>query len=400
MNFLKNTEETLKDYKIRLFRNKETYGLTNKDIAKLINQADNSNKDESTYRKWYSAYQEGFDDGLEKANSKNSILQSKIELEIEKKKIQTEKIEINKWLREQARTELLYEKLANSMKECLKNEYIIRPKECNNNPNKNAVLFLSDQHYGVDFTIYGLNNEIINKYSPEIFEERMEIILNDIIIQIKKYNIEKLYIVCLGDTLDGFLRNSQLAKLRWGVTDCAIKYGLYMFKWLEQLSKYVDIEFYNTSGNHTELRLLDGKKGEHEHENLDKVIMAIIELGVELTKNERIKIVSNKTGYVYLKLPCGYSIFGFHGEVKNLENALKDFREIYNVEIDYIAAGHLHHNNFTNCGRRKGTIRVGSIIGVDDFSINKVRRSADATANFVIFEQDKGLVDSHTIILN
>ena len=50
-------------------------------------------------------------------------------------------------------------------------------------------------------------------------------------------------------------------------------------------------------------------------------------------------------------------------------------------------------------GYRKGAIRVGSIIGVDSFSM-KVRKCADATANIGVFEKDKGLVDLHTIILN
>lgn len=51
MDILKQNGETLKEYKIRLFRNKDSYKLSNKDIAELINNASNLNRDESSYRK-------------------------------------------------------------------------------------------------------------------------------------------------------------------------------------------------------------------------------------------------------------------------------------------------------------------------------------------------------------
>lgn len=403
MDILKHTEETLKDYKIGLFRNKDKYSLSNKDIAELINHASNSNRDESSYRKWYAAYQEGYEDAIQYTENNSAMLnylsEKRIEVEKERKKAQTERIETNKWIREQAREEMFYDSLIDSIKEnmsyCPHIEYI--EKE---NSESDAVLFLSDQHYGVDFKIYGINNEIINEYSPETFEERMNIILNDTISQLKIHSINELHVICLGDTLDGMLRNSQLIKLRWGVVDCAVKYANYMFKWLTELSKYTRIKFYNTSGNHTEMRLLDGKKGEHERENIDKVIISIIKNGIELTDNKNIQVVENKSGYVYTTLPnSNYSIFGFHGEAKDLEKAALEFQEVYNTNIDYIAAGHLHHNNINLYGSRKGAIRVGSIIGCDDFSL-KLRKRTDATTTFCIFQKDYGLTDTHFIVLN
>lgn len=403
MNVLKESTETLKEYKIRLFRNKDKYSLSNSDIAELINKASNSNKDESSYRKWYKAYSEGYSDGIEYGIDSSAIskkiIEDKITVEKERKKAQTERIETNRWLREQAREELFYENIEELLcKYCekLPNVNVIESTQYNC---CDGVLFLSDQHYGVDFKIYDLDNNILNEYSPEIFEKRMEIVLNDTIEQVQKNRLNKISIICLGDTLDGHLRNSQLIKLRWGVIDCAIKYAQYMLSWLIELSQFVNIDFYNTSGNHTELRLLDGKKGEHERENLDKVIMSIIKSGIKLTNNANINIIENDTGYVFTTLDSGYTIFGFHGETNNLESTLKDFSNLYNKRIDYIAAGHLHHCNINLFGTRQGTLRIGSIIGCDDFSI-KLRKRADANASFMTFKKDKGLVDIHNIVLN
>ena len=150
MLILRDTGETLKDYKIRLFRNKDKYGLSNQDIAELINQVSSSNKDESVYRKWYSAYNEGYEDALQhsKDNSAMSqiLIEKKIELEREKKKAQTERIETNKWIREQAREEMFYDKLEDSISANMSYNPQIEYIPTTNNKEKDAVLFLSDQH--------------------------------------------------------------------------------------------------------------------------------------------------------------------------------------------------------------------------------------------------------------
>ena len=194
MDILRKSEETLKDYKIRLFRNKDIYGLSNRDIAELINNASNSNKDESTYRKWWSAYQEGYDDA-NKYNEDNSAMlkileEKRLEVEKERRKAQTERVETNKWIREQAREEMFYDNLLESIKNNMSYTPEINKIDVPTS-DVDAVLFLSDQHYGTDYKIYGVNDEIINEYSPEIFEQRMNIIFNDTKKQLSNNGIKE-----------------------------------------------------------------------------------------------------------------------------------------------------------------------------------------------------------------
>ena len=80
-------------------------------------------------------------------------------------------------------------------------------------------------------------------------------------------------------------------------------------------------------------------------------------------------IKQNKTGLVFFDV-LGYNILGIHGEEKDLSQAIKDYQEIYNTKIDYILAGHKHHASFQNCGVRKGCVGIGSLIGVDGFSMS------------------------------
>ena len=74
MDFLnRKPDENIKDYKIRLFRNKKEYNLTSKEIAYYINKETGNNSDESVYRKWYKSYEEGYEDGI-KSSTNNTLL--------------------------------------------------------------------------------------------------------------------------------------------------------------------------------------------------------------------------------------------------------------------------------------------------------------------------------------
>src|ERR1035437_3759122 len=100
MDYLRKTDENIKDFKIRLFTNKELYNLTSQQIADLINNETGDKFDESCYRKWYRAYSEGKNDTLKSNISEDKILKEmdvkKVELQKEKNKIQTLRLDMNR----------------------------------------------------------------------------------------------------------------------------------------------------------------------------------------------------------------------------------------------------------------------------------------------------------------
>ena len=97
------------------------------------------------------------------------------------------------------------------------------------------------------------------------------------------------------------------------------------------------------------------------------------------------------------------NIFGFHGECKNLNSALKDLQMIYKEDIDLLLAGHLHNNNLNTVGMGQfgdiQTIRISSLCGIDDYSM-KLMKSASAGSNLFIIEKDKGKTITYDINLN
>ena len=399
---LRQPNETPKAYRIRLYKNKELYGLNNEEIGKLCNEAFEVNWDESAHRKKTKEYLKGYNDAKDELGSTDHQLQNMIEenkrlkreVQKELKKVQTEKLEYNRWLREEARDELITEKICDAIDSLLPLDKPTYIEPVHNT--KAYALVYGDEHFGVEFELKGLFGDIINAYSPEIFEERMWDLFNQTIEIIQKENIDTLNVFSMGDYMDGILRVSQLMKLRYGVVDGTIKYADFISNWLNELTKHVRVKYQSTNGNHSELRQLGQPKGTFTEDNMGKVVSEFIK--TRLKDNPNFTYIENPTGFIYAQLVT-HTILGVHGEVKNMDNAIKEFSSIYGVPIQYLLAGHLHHNKVEEVGVNQEVINVGSIIGVDSYSLS-LRKTSNASAKLLVFEQTKGKVCEYTLKLN
>lgn len=326
----------------------------------------------------------------------DTFLQKMHELRKEKNKIQTEKLELNKNLREVARDELVVEHIEKAIAELPPID--IPKKIAVTKGDREYLLCFADAHFGIEFEIKDLAGNVINSYSPEIFKKRMADLIAQLVNTIKANNIRKLSVWELGDGIQGILRlNSQLMQLRYGVIESSILYAEYMANWLTMLSEYVVVDFQMvTDSNHNQLRLCGAPKNAFPDENMSKVISAFLK--ERLKNNPNITITENPTGMNY-DVFAGSSVIGIHGEEKNLEQTVNDLSRVYNTKIDYVIAGHKHHSSVTEVGMNAEAIHIRSIIGVDPYSMtfNKV---SNAGASLFVFETDKGKVCEYTYKLN
>ena len=322
----------------------------------------------------------------------------KQELQKEKYKVQTEKIALNQMLREEARFELFIERAIEEIKKhpILDINKNLRNKNVVQQNNKCGLLAFADLHYNKEFKILGLHGEIINEYSVDVFKKRMWKLLDKTIEIVDKEGFNEISVFNLGDELEGIIRISQLMTLKYGLVESAIQFAYFIADWLNELSKYVLVDYYVTEGNHTELRLLTGKKGDIPDENLSKVIHVLI--SEILKENSNIILHENYTDKIYTNI-AGFNVLGIHGEEKNVMQAIRDFSFIYNTQIDYMVTGHKHHANSINAGVRKGCIGVGSIMGIDDFAMD-IKRVSNPTSTFAIFEEGVGKTVEYTIYLD
>ena len=367
-------------------------------VADILNELLGTEYTESKFRKQRQAFDKMFAANQSKFSNDKAILddiaEQRRELAKERVKLQTEKLEYNRWLREEARDELITEKICDAVNSLVPLDI---PEHIAPVHNTRAyALVYGDEHFGVEYELKGLFGDIINAYSPEIFEERMWDLFHQTVEIVQKENIDTLNVFNMGDFNDGILRVSQLMKLRYGVVDGTIKYADFIANWLNELTKFVRVKYQSTNGNHSELRLIGQPKGTFTEDNMGKVVAEFIK--TRLKDNPNFTYIENPTGFIYAQLACN-TVLGIHGEVKNMKTAIDEFSRIYNVPIQYLLAGHLHHNKTEEIGVNSEVINVGSIIGVDSYSLS-LRKTANASAKLLVFEQIKGKVCEYTLKLN
>lgn len=318
----------------------------------------------------------------------------KRDVKVERQKLHDEKLEYNRWLREYSRDELICEKICDAIKSM--NPITLPSVVPYQHGEQEAVVCFADTHYGTEFSIKGLLGDIINEYSPEIFEERMMDLLSQLISTITEKRLTNIRLFSLGDEIDGILRVSQLMKLRYGVVESTIKYAEFLCNWLNELSKYVHIDFYSVQGNHSELRMIGAPKGTFTEDNMSKVIDAFIK--ERLKDNPNFDFHQNESGLIFENI-CGYNVLGIHGEVKNMESAIQKFSNTYNTMIDILVGGHKHHFHAETIGRSRDVISVPSIIGIDDYAMS-LGKTSNAGALMFIVESGKGVIEQRTYKLS
>ena len=313
----------------------------------------------------------------------------KYDLKKEKMKVQTEKLELNRWLRERSRVELFEEKILNEINN-LSPIQIPNYRIEKNGTEIKAIGAMADAHYGREIVIRGLKQEILNEYNPEVFEKRMWQLLGKYVDIIEKNNLKEMCFYDLGDSIDGILRLSQLQSLKYGIIESTTKYADFMANWLNELSYHIIIDFYSVMGNHSETRPLGSKSGDFPNENMEKIINW--HLKHRLSDNQNIRI-NECTGNFAFNSINEYNIFATHGQnEKNLEQSVKDYNLLYNENIDILLTGHLHKSSSRTVGVNGNSnidcIEFPSICGIDDYSM-KIKKSAKPGSKMVLLEDNE-----------
>lgn len=384
MDILKRREnENPQQYLWRIGKLKDSGIITNtwEEITPVLNEQTGADRRFEAWRKEYSTAKK-YKENVFNVDVK---FESELKADVMKKQAQTVNLETNKWLREHARDELILEEI----KECVKGLEPYQPHPPISKPksDKIGILLFGDEHFGTEFTIYGLANEVINHYDDKVFYDRMWRLFYEVVRLVEEKSLTDLYVFEMGDFADGVLRTSQLLKLQFGVVESTVRYAEFISGWLDKLSQRVRVHFQMTPGNHTELRMLGQPKGSFKDENMDIVVRAFVK--ARLADNPNFEITENKTGYIYEDI-FGYKILGVHGEVSGTSAAIKDLAMAYGKSINYLCAGHKHHKLAEEAGRDVEFIGVPSIIGVDPYAMS-LNCTSNPAATFLTFEKGYGL---------
>ena len=321
----------------------------------------------------------------------------KIELQKEKNKIQSLRLDMNKIIRDSSRTELLYEEFINTLKEMYDIPIPDFKPLLNQDTNKEYVLSFADSHVGKEF------KSITNEYNLDIVYDRFNKLLSETIEIIQENNINKLTVLALGDVIEGCcLRISMLQQLKIGIVQQTIYFMRFIVSWLTELSKYVEIIYYQAPySNHSQIRPFGTKANEFPSEDMEKIIFAYIH--DILANNQRINIVECKEKYIIFKI-FNYNVIACHGhDIRNVDTFLKDISNKYRIFFDYGFFAHKHSSNIrvvsegltNNCE----VINIPSVMGNDDYA-DELLVGSKAGATLIEFTERQGKRKTYDIILN
>lgn len=374
------------------------------DIKVYINfegNKDSLRKANDTLLGGYSVYKHLKDKYETEGFSDDNVLKEyelkKVELQKEKYKIQTLRLDMNRIIRESSRTELLLEEFINIIKE-LNNAPLPEFKPLlNQNTRKAYVLSFADSHFGKEF------RSITNEYSVEIMYERFNKLFNEVVEIIEENNISHLMILALGDVIEGMaLRIGQLTQLKIGIVQQTIQFMRFIVSWLNKLSEYVEITYYQAPyANHSQIRPFGTKANEFANEDMEKIIFAYIQ--DTLSNNPRITVADSEEKYVLLKI-FNYNIIACHGHtIKNPMSFIKDISSKYRIFFDYAFFAHKHSSGSRPVGEGETNncevINVPSIMGSDDYA-DDLFVGSKAGATLIEFTEKQGKRKTYDIILN
>ncbi len=318
------------------------------------------------------------------------------ELQKERHKNQATAIELNRLNRQQDRFELFYENVKDAI-QTLPVPHFKYDGSCLYENQKEYVLGLADIHAGANFK--SENNE----YSLEICTDRFNKLLNYMIDYVQEYNITKLNVVELGDSVQGLIHITDVKLNETSVVAAVVYIAKLIASFLNDLSEYCYIDYYHVpSANHTQTRCLGTKANELVAEDLEYVIANYIK--DVLTNNENISVHTN-FGHEYVEIPIfQFNVIALHGhQINNIQNSIKDLSMLHRKFYDYVLTAHLHASNDMTVGEGASNdaevLVCPSFIGSDPYS-DKLMKGSKAACKVFTFDNKNGHIGTDKIILN
>ena len=396
-NNLKRLEgETQDQYFYRVCSMKESLGFTWPQMTEIFNAEFGCSKGDTAYRKQWAAFNKVFNANADKLVGENAysneLREQLDEIYKAKRQLWDQRREYNKILVSDARAEHLTEKLIEVANAMPMHDYSDMFEFKSDSSDKEAVLLLSDWHYGQ------VSNNIWNTYNTTICRERVAMLFEKVSMALQEHCVKKLHIVLLGDLVNGSIHTSSRVAAEENTCEQLMHVSEIIANFINTLSVFVEsINVYSTYGNHA--RIIQNKEDSIHSDNLERIVPWWLQQRLKI--NPRVRVTDSEFyEFIYFNV-CGYNVVCTHGDLDQFKqlgvtiNSL--FSKKYGKTIDYTFSGDKHHlESFEQFGIE--STLVGSLCGTDEYANNK-RLYSKPMQTLCIFTPDDGKLCSYNIKL-
>ena len=390
--YIKRNEESITSYWIRLYKNRQAYGLTFAECGALMNEVSGTDWNEAKWRREMEGYLKVSEYLSEENPTGLSSLElqelqdEKLEMQKEKIRMRDQKRLMNTKLRELARLEHLENYLEDTVEAI---EPIKFPKlKAKEQGDKEAMVIISDAHVGMKI------DSKFNTYNTTIAQERLDSLQEEVFSKVKKENIQKLYITNLGDAIHGHINVTGRIESEENSIEQTVLFCNMLEKFIEPfLQEGIDVTFTNIAGNHS--RLLSNKKESlGTAENFERLFTVF--LGKAFSKFDNYSQIDDEEGIVELDIK-GKKIVQVHADLDKGAGVVTKLNDMLGTSIDYLFTGHVH-NHFVKEHGNAIQYGVGSLAGLDSYAISS-RFSGRASQLYLTFDEN-GVDDMKAIYFN
>jgi len=403
---VKKEGETEKEYLVRLAFNKEEYGLTWTDIASLMNEATGENLTERSYRRRLDKYNdeqvknellrrlEAKEEEKPATRSVSDTVEAMDALQkakIRKMQATDERTQANAIYRDIARgaanlemAKLLVDKIPTIVLDSSAHRVL----SMNTSEDKEGIILASDWHAGATF------KNPWNEYSWDIFEDRVQKMLDQSIQIIAKEGLKTVHVLNLGDLICGNIHLPLRINSREDVITQVIKVSGVLYSFLAGLSQYAHVEYYDCYDNHS--RVTPNLKESLDVETFQRIVNEFLRL--KLT-NEDVHINENEWGEEIITLNVmGHPVAAVHGHHDKPSQLVNNITGMTKTSYDLCCVAHYHHfqaDEKNECV----VICNGSMMGTDDYA-QKLRLNSVPSQNFIISTKENVLYTMYKMNLD
>ena len=362
----KMNDENEYEYIYRIGSQKDQIG-TWQDVADILNDELGYEYTESRYRKMYQAFKKMASGHSQPRNdfADSDLIQQRLELEKERVRLRDERGEMNRIIREQARSKTMIDMIRDVIAESIPPMPGYSPFDIQESDN-DLVVHLTDIHAGLN------TKNFANQYDAATMRHRLGAYADKICWIQRTHDSENCYLLLGGDLISGLIHSNLRLENNMNVIRQVMAVSAAICEFIAAISsRFRNMYVYNVPGNHS--RCLPLKEENMKGENLDSLVFWYLEAALKEYKN--VHCIHNEIEEsVAIFRVRGNLFYGVHGDKDNIGTIVQNLTMFFKEKPDFVLVGHRHVNGLTTVYDTK-VIESGCISGPDNYCMDKRLRN-------------------------